>query len=94
MGNKKGDIWNAVYDYGKHGLSDETIERLLDLIEGTRWIPVSERLPAPFQGALISNGQWVEFALWGCGEIADTKNYQLCKSATHWMPLPKPPEVE
>ena len=81
-------------DYASYEAAVDNLNIISNFVAGTRWIPVSERLPAPFQGVLISNGQWVEFALWGCRVARYKKNYQLCKSATHWMQSPKAPEVE
>lgn len=73
----------------------ETIQkRYIDLLERTRWIPVSERLPtkndADRLGRVLSYNSymdWVDTFSWHGVEHSD--------SVTHWMPLPEPPqEVE
>jgi hypothetical protein len=73
-----------------------------DIVE-QRWIPVSERLPVtPF-------GEWqcqgVRVLAWSKANGCDTawferdeeyKNrwkWECVSDPTHWMPLPKPPEV-
>ena len=81
------DWHNSVY---------ETIQkRYLDLLERTRWIQVSERLPtvkdADKETGLVlykhSKG-WMFTDYWFVTEVGKT-------AITHWMPLPEPPqEVE
>ena len=69
------------------------VERLR---EAARWIPVSERLPESPDYCLViydnrdynraiafyKNGDWYKYSDW------------MISNVTHWMLLPKPPEVE
>ena len=66
------------------------------LREAARWIPVSERLPESPDYCLViydnrdynraiafyKNGDWYKYSDW------------MISNVTHWMLLPKPPEVE
>ena len=72
--------------------------RIAELEASQRWIPVSERLPELDQDVLaIVEGDIVTghfYQQWD-GEIyfsSDDEGAMMV--ATHWMPLPQPPEVK
>ena len=55
------------------------------------WIPVTERLPSRDSTVLA----FYETMRGTSAAIQVTKGWNLCGTATHWMPLPAPPkEVE
>lgn len=73
-------------------------EYIAELEAAQRWIPVSERLPELDQDVLaIVEGDIVTghfYQQWD-GEIyfsSDDEGAMMV--ATHWMPLPQPPEVQ
>lgn len=76
------DWHNSVY---------ETIQkRYLDLLELTRWIPVTERLPEFYQKVLIID----ETKTLNITRLCHSSDWELY-GITHWMALPEPPqEVE
>ena len=83
------DWHNSVY---------ETIQkRYLDLLERTRWIQVSERLPEEKTYVLFWGfNDWIVARHYGEPYLYDTVGecYPI-KFYTHWMTLPEPPkEVE
>lgn len=59
--------------------------------EERRWIPVTERLPDPFERVIVcrDDGKVEQ----GCKDVRDWwKVYGTrTKQVTHWMPLPEPP---
>ena len=67
-----------------------------------RWIPVTERLPEVWRND--ETAELVNYMIYSPDFGVDIGNYHakakkwLCMgllcAATHWMPLPKPPEVE
>ena len=67
-----------------------------------RWIPVEERLPEVWRND--ETAELVNYMIYSPDFGVDIGNYHakakkwLCMgllcAATHWMPLPKPPEVE
>lgn len=78
------------HDYTQEDYIKESFHMAIKALERTRWIPVSERLPEKNGQYLVYSG-WVRtllcmYGVWGCNPDEVT--------VTHWMPLPKPPEVE
>jgi hypothetical protein len=71
----------------------EAADRLAELVEERRWVPVGERLPEA--GSLVLafiNGEAMEATFCGGGGRAwqtDRGGF----SATHWQPLPPGPEA-
>lgn len=63
--------------------------------EVPRWIPVTERLPEIGQIVFLTDGREVGFAEW-TGRRWNFENDLTTRvyKPTHWMPLPKAPEVE
>ena len=70
--------------------------RYFDLLEKTRWIPVTERLPT--EKDANTNGLvhvWLKDGNCDYEDWQDVARYaERYQRVTHWMPLPEPPEVE
>jgi len=90
-------VEDAVSDYTmacgasqKHQARRNLEDYIAELEAARRWIPVSERLPKEKQSVLALDRTGTAYH-W---------EYSKCLSNifvgyyTHWMPLPKPPEVE
>lgn len=72
---------------------------LEELVQRSRWIPCSERMPEKYTAVLVfdnygdmwagqvdKNGMWCE---------ADDYDYVVCDNickVTYWMPMPEPPK--
>ena len=82
--------------YGKLKRAEERIE---ELEQERRWIPVSERFPETnmfndhfSEMVLTTNGSYFYVSSW-CGEGKIwTHPYIVNLEVTHWQPLPKPPQ--
>lgn len=72
--------------------------RIAELEGERRWIPVSERLPkenAPVLVLTVLGGMFVDFIHGKSVVTGNPDFYELdVEDATHWMPLPKLPEVK
>lgn len=74
---------------------EEVSELAIDLLERTRWIPVSERLPEIETEVIVFSGllMWIAFLtkekVWEIVGHDETYDQSL---VTHWMPLPEPPK--
>lgn len=70
----------------------DALEATIREQEQRRWIPVTERLPDPFERVIVcrDDGKVEQ----GCKDIRDWwKVYGTrTKQVTHWMPLPEPPK--
>ena len=77
-------------------VKSELCEYIEELEEKQRWIPVSERLPEPYEKVIAlakdcMNVDWVlPEDLREVGKGAFARLYNV----THWIPLPTPPEVQ
>ncbi len=78
----------------------ELSERQLQTLRGSRWIPVSERLPEPSSseyedGVRVlawSQGNGIDPAwFYRDSESGDRWSWDSTTEPTHWMPLPEPP---
>lgn len=92
-------LQQRVFVYHPH---PEVIRSALDLLKAQEWISVEEQLPGPYECVLIAtdavNAAGEEFVsigaltygVWECftGRLGEKEK------VTHWMPLPKPPEVK
>lgn len=80
---------------------------ILEALERTRWIPVTERLPEELKPVLFAvyprdkqlynkYGKVVYLAWRENGEWLDWEGKRVTDVfiVTHWMPFPEPPEVE
>ena len=75
------------------GIRDRLIKRLLEKNKVYDWIPVSERLPEPYQICLFT----VEKTRWEnepIEYIVIVKAYGGEQNFTAWMPLPEPYKAE
>ena len=70
---------------------------------GSKWIPVTERLPernddGTLNAVLVSNGAIQHIAYFTTDEFYFTENGEMKEpmfyDVTHWMPLPEPPKGE
>jgi hypothetical protein len=61
------------------------------LLEQTRWIPVSERLPD-------NDGEYLTYGIWGEMIVGEYIAFSIpdwgVQEVTHWMPLPELPEAD
>ena len=71
------------------GLAAEHLDRIAELEEKQRWIPVSERLPEEKQTVLALDKTGTAYH-W---EYSRSLSNIFVSDYTHWMPLPQPPEV-
>ena len=85
-----------------HELQDSYCDRIAELEEAQRWIPVSERLPedratilAAFKNREILTASYYEHYK-GFGGVENYWHIEGWHSGnvTHWMPLPSAPESE
>lgn len=67
----------------------------------SQWIPVTERLPEDHEYVLCCGAKGGMFVGWLEGAVCDSGNKAMAfqhgsqgRNITHWMPLPKPPEVD
>ena len=71
----------------------EVANRLAELVEERRWVPVEERSPELLQNVLVCSSKGIHFAsLDLCGQWLD-EDENPGKKITHWMPLPPGPEA-
>lgn len=73
----------------------QAIEEAIQLLERTRWIPVSERLPVNSNLIMFyTKYDGMRMGRFNGDDWNTVCNVKFSKMAvTHWMPLPKPPEV-
>ena len=74
-----------------------------DVVEWTRWVSVTERLPSPMRAVLVwapykhnifmAYLQGNKWYVWGPDDIC-CHNWPEYHAITHWMPLPEPPKEE
>lgn len=78
------------------GLMREAADAIEELSK-PRWIPVTERLPEPFENVLVANKRGKHYDIdkgWWNGSFFDRCAKGGYHSVTHWMPLPQPPKEE
>lgn len=75
--------------YGEHRL-------VLDLLEQTEWIPVSERLPENHNQEVLISLEWgIDIGRYDDGEWhSEWINHYDDENVLAWMPLPKPYKAE
>ena len=74
-----------------------SMDMAIDALKATRWIPVSEQLPAPGVFVLVSTRQKTGASVVRIGVFSGTSYGWSCggasKNVVAWMPLPEPYEV-
>lgn len=75
-------------------LIEAQAERIKELEEELRWIPVTERNPDQYQAVQIFDGD-VDVACFRFGNFNTIDQYEsdIITGVTHWKPLSKEPEV-
>lgn len=85
-------------EWNTRPIEDALRARIAELEEKQRWIPVSERLPkenAPVLVLTVLGGMFVDFIHGKSVVTGNPDFYELdVEDVTHWMPLPKLPEVQ
>lgn len=78
--------------WNQRPLEDALHARIAELEATQRWIPVSE--PPKIDGTYLLRNIYDD--VYSCDFIANTNTWVLSEydSITHWMPLPKLPEVQ
>ena len=73
---------------------EEVSELAIDLLERTRWIPVSERLPVNSNLIMFyTKYDGMRMGRFNGDDWNTVCNVKFSKMAvTHWMPLPEPPQ--
>lgn len=73
----------------------------MEALERTRWTPVSEKMPEERGCYLVAVKHWCDGkpvtreAYWnGADWLSCEKMVEITPRVTHWMPLPKPPEMD
>jgi len=84
-------------DYASYEAAVDNLNIISNFVAGTRWIPVSERLPTK-EDAKNNRAGYVlvhrKSSAWDF-DMCKWHNVEYLELATHWMPLPNPPqEVE
>lgn len=85
--------WEKGYDQAMmrtYGERKALKARIAELEAERRWIPVGERLPEEKQNVLALDKTGTAYH-W---EYSRSLSNIFVGYYTHWMPLPKPPEVE
>ena len=74
------------YEDGKKAATDNNV--------GSKWIPVSERLPEEDEGVVLVYSGDVEPAIMSGNIFLEYDKYEgwEINNVTHWMPLPEPPK--
>ena len=81
---KADDVFNAIFDAPSVSVSN------------WKWIPVTERMPEPFQPVIVchKNGKGEHVVEVGFKREDFWRTWgSRIKNITHWMPLPEPPKV-
>lgn len=95
------DVKEQMIKYGFNAPDMTVIEFVENLPsvtpQQTRWIPVSERLPAPDEDVLVTNGRgmyigWIDPT--DKGWRVDSESEYFMNDIVAWMPLPQPFKAE
>jgi len=94
--NDCGASAKSIVDWNTRPIEDALNARIAELEAERRWIPVSERLPEDGEVVWLWDGNNLGMGYYlvlsGCFMDRDTPLRRI--KPTHWMPLPKPPEVK
>ena len=82
-------------DYASYEAAVDNLNIISNFVAGTRWTPVSERLPSTGE-YLVTDGDLLSISFYSghakcfCGDEDD----DVIANTTHWMPLPETPDVQ
>lgn len=81
-------------DYASYEAAVDNLNIISNFVTGTRWVPVSERLPEKEDGDKYGTVLWCILYKEQHQLICDGHYQWKSKdgSQTHWMPLPEPPQ--
>ena len=96
---RRAQIYNRVQNYNAYVVLVSDIDNAPTIDPSPKWIPVTERLPEREKDVLVYDADNDEMHVWaffcdadGDGWVDAAGNMRPWLDATHWMPLPKPPE--
>lgn len=94
------DAYDDTYDIVIHCETEEEQKKVIERLESTNWIPVSERLPEIKKNYeecyLVTDGKfcWMAYYThgkeWIFADCTNCKNKIDWTDVVAWMPLPKP----
>ena len=87
---------NGNMAYSTYSDFKDSISKIQKRLKENRWIPVSERLPTKENAKSNRNGYVLVYRKDSAWDVDMCKwhNVEHNELATHWMPLPEPPEQE
>ena len=82
-------------DYASYEAAVDNLNIISNFVAGTRWIPVSERLPTKEDGDVLA--YYEDGTIWSANwsDVVKFSDPKFNNLIVDWMPLPEPPqEVE
>ena len=97
---KYGEDYENVLGYAEDMNAFDTALTALTALRGPEWVRTADRLPLHFSNTLVVMGGKITLGLYDCNcwffYNEDKNKWEMDEydRVTHWMPLPKLPEVE